>query len=405
MKRDSAISKLALYIAVSLAYTGEYNALIAVLEHARQLGGASHAVTFYLIYCVPAVILLIFSAVWEGAFTKSKKYLPAVFAGSALIIASFANADHVWSIILCVFLISLFRQWTRALTLTLIQSSFEGKERNTITSQIISLRFVVMIIGATIGGYLGERQLFSISLLINAACYLAAGVAMAIAIRHIKEPIQSAPEIETKQSFMNKIIEGSIGLNSSMGISLLAAVLIACVGANAFMALEYPILTSELGVPPSKLFAIYLGHILGALLAGKVGESKWITEHSHGRSYLLAALLCLSYAFVGVGSNNMAWISFQLGICAFLLPLFETHYSSILMSNAKRNYASQNLTLNFLIEMGNLLGSALPLLLLSSMTSLNSNRTLQFVIIGIVLILGIGLRNNSKNAKAKRENA
>jgi hypothetical protein len=187
-----------------------------------------------------------------------------------------------------------------------------------------------------------------------------------------------------------------------MGVSLLAVVLVTCIGANSFMALEYPILTTELGVAPSKLFIVYLGHIFGAIIAGKVGESKWVVEQSHTRSYALAVMLCLSYAFIGLGSNNMVWISFQLGICAFLLPLFETHYSSVLMNNATRNYASQNLSLNFLIEMGNLIGSSMPLLLIGSMSSISANRVLQFGVIGVIILMGLLLRRSAIEAELSR---
>ncbi|MEZ4816113.1 MAG: MFS transporter [Bdellovibrionota bacterium] len=402
IEKTSSTSKIALYTAVSLAYAGEYNALIAILEHARQLGGASHAVIFYLIYCIPAVILLVVSGVWKSAFTKSKEYLPLVFAGSALVITSFVKAEQVGVVILCVFLISMFRQWTRALTLSLIQSYFVGKERNSITSQIISLRFVVMIVGATIGGYLGERQLFSLSLLVNAFCYLGAAAAMLVVTRRLGEPACIEEESLNSTGFFKRISEGLLGLRNSIGISLFAVVLITSVGVNAFMALEYPILTSDLGVAPSKLFLVYFGHILGAVIAGRVGGAKWVAEQSHGRSYILAVLLCLSYAFIGFVSNNMIWISFQLGICAFFLPLFETHYSSVLMNNATRNYPSQNLTLNFFVEMSNLLGSALPLLLLVSMTSIDANRTIQVIVICIILTLGFLLRKSEPVRAMKR---
>jgi len=385
--------KKSILIALGLAYFGEYASLISLLEYSKKFGGADHPVLLYIIYSLPALFLLIISTFWKNSFTKTLKAFPFILTAGSLVVLAVTRATTFPLLMVGIFAIALFKQWVKILALGTVRQNFVDGERSTILSKIVSLRFVVMILGASVGGILSSYGLFSVTLMIHASVYLIAALFMLgafyrLPVKHNQEPFQITAS-------WNETLQGFTDLKTAFGFTFLSLIILSCLAVGAFMALEYPILTMNLDIPPSLLFITYMGHILGAVLAQRVSTKIDKSHFSASFFSLLVFALISSFFLVGAGYQNLIWISMQLGICAFLLPLSEIYYSDMLMSSVtKERYSFSVLALNLIVETSLLVGSVITLPMMRVGTALDANRWVQFVVAGVVSL--IVLANSNK---------
>ena len=373
-----------LQFSLGLTYFADYALLISLLQTAASFGSYWHQCLLYSIFSAPPVLMLHLSNFLERRKASQLALLRISFALATFVFMLAALTTHLNLVVLSaeIFLLALFKQLIQNFGYSFLKRSADSSlEQNHVLSNLISSRYLLMIFGASVGGYLAAHGSHL------AVCWIYVGfyVTGLIFACLIPKQIEIVDSLNVEDESGEKLV-GVLGPPTvvAAGCYFLAY--------GSFRALEYPLLTKEFGISPIWVGFAFGGYILGGLLSRLV-TYRFLNGHVPGRATLTLCLgLPLLFGSVGFPSQSLPWITAQLAMCALALSLGEFALSSMLMRASRTKSYSGNLfrfqCLSALCMVG---GSVLVLLLphVESLRILNLGIQGAFFLIASFVVLSL----------------
>ena len=359
-------NKTTLLLALAICYFGDYCAFVSLLEISRRVLGDQASVLTFLVYSVPALVMLAAANLWAKAGLSEKKQLVYVNLAGFLISVSLAiNVSQYW-ILFSALALGLIKEVARTLVNGLIKKFFDPSVQGDLVTRAVTIRFVVMIVGGSFGAYLASGSLYKIGFLSQGATFL-----IAAALISTLSLTGHAPSEEPKSQTAASI--GIRGFIKKMDSSVIFLFSMSLIAVGAFMSVEYPLLVGGLGVDPKWIGLVYVGHVLGAIYAQYLLIHK-LKSASPARIMLLSVAQIVSFMLVGLVSRDLAVLSLQIGLCAFVMVLFESQTTSYLMKfSSEAEYPLYNIWLRSLGLLSEFLGSLVAFALLFKFSLIDTN--------------------------------
>lgn len=369
----------ALKIALLITFFGDYCSLIGIMEFAKQFGGSAKVVSIFIAYGLPSLALLLLTNIWSKHQQQPIRQLAAFYVLGAISISSLHWTVSYLHVLIVTILLGLVKETTHVLVNVHIKSTYPEKTAKGLVNDIVTTRFFIMVFGGALGGYLGEIGRFDAVFLIDAASFIvAAGLFL---IMHATPKLTPASTTDTEKL----TVMGGLGnIGRTFRSIPLTWIVLSAVGIGSFMALEYPLITTDLRILPRYMGAIYAWHVGGALLARAVGRRLLKAESLLPR--LCTASICLIIAFgvVGVWGPHLALVGFQIGCIAFFMVLTEVLASCTLMTKtAVARYPHANLCFRIIQRSGLFAGSFIPLALVGHISLSTTNLLCNAVLLSI----------------------
>lgn len=359
---------LALYSALFVSYFGDYCSLIGLFELAKRFGGSHHVIALYILYSLPPLLFFIFSSVWARHQKRPGHQLAAFSFAGVAVLSSLFFASTFAHILVAAFALGIIKQAGRVLVNTFIKRNFAADRASKIVSNTVTIRYFIMVFGGALGAYLGGIGQFNTIFAIDALSFLVAGIAFLFC----KE---ASPPDDSNVSATN---ERRLPAFGRMVILFGAIPLLWCIGASMhtglFMAVEYPLLTSELGVATSLIGIVWTGHIIGTLLAQVASQR--ILERMPLRNIVVVGSLfqILGFGSIGMLGSSIAGVTLQMTAAVFWLVFTEILSSSHLMKvSTTENYPMHNILFRTLDMAMQFIAQFLPITLLAGFSLAEAN--------------------------------
>ena len=378
MIRSTKISPLFLRLALLISYFGDYCSLIGIMEFTKRFGASDKVVSVFIAYCIPSLIMLFIANRWANHQENPSKQISLFCLIGAVTVCSLFAAKTYLHVIVVMLVLGFVKESILILVNVYIKKNFEGDEMKRTINDVVTIRFFIMIFGGSLGGYLGAVQRFDLVFLIDATSFMIAGVVFYF--------IQTAPQKRQSQPQQMKLrLKGIIEMAKTFGWPPLSWMTLAAFGVGSFMALEYPLITTELGLSPKLMLFIYTGHIIGALVARKI-TAKFLNWKNYELLLIIIAItLIIAFGTVGLFGSALTLISAQIGVIALFMVTSEVLANYHLMAKSSHDiYPHYNLYYRITYRFTFFLGALAPLILFSKFGLFKGN----LIVNGNLLILG-----------------
>lgn len=382
-------AKSLLKLALSFCYFAEYGILITLMAMAGKEHTAFDQILIYFVYSIPPLILLFLRR--YVAFLTDRALATAI----AVLLISVVNSVFIGVqandkfILISTFIFSLAKSVTKICCYSHIQSSYQEREQSKILSDLVALRFTLMIGGASLAGFICSRYSVESSYLLHALIMLISTVIFFI---YRKRFLSIAKRVHAQGFTPTSIALGIKELIRLYGFPLFLSVCVYFFSVGAFMSIEYPLLTRDLSIPTALIGFTYLGHIFGALGARKMSHVIFSNASTSTLNAIkFNSLMPIAFAFVGIGFSGLVAVSVQLGIVAFVMTLSEMIFEGLLMRQGSSSiYPQLALSIQALNGIANLWGSAFSLTIPRNLSILRFNILTQAMLLAILgITLGV----------------
>ncbi len=374
-----------LKLALLVTFFGDYCSLIGLMEYAKHFGGNAEVVSIFVAYCIPPLVMALCTNTWS----RHQRF-PLIQAAIFCLLGALSISSLHWTIsylhiLLVTLLVGLTKEAVMLLVNVHVKFTYPENQQKQAVNDIVTIRFFIMVFGGALGGYLGEIYRFDMVFLTDAVTYTIAG-AIFLTFRAKYTSIPEAGNIRGRST------TGPQRLTERFGVLPLWSMLCGGLGIGSFMALEYPLLTTEMGILPRYMGIIYFWHVLGALCARKMAGRLLNTSSLAMRICWASLGLLITFGVVGIAGNHLLIIGFQIGLIAFFMVITEVISSCHLMLQSNHNnYPRLNLQFRILNRLAVFGGSFVPLCFDGKMTLLVTNIAWSAVLIacsGTLLLLG-----------------
>lgn len=358
---------LLLRLALLITYFGDYCSLIGIMEYAKLYGGSDKVVSIFIAYCFPAVLMALFGSRWASKQHRPSKQLSFFCLLGVCAVLSLLSTINYWHILFVSLVLGFIKETTILLVNVYIKNNFNAEESKHVLNDIVSIRFFIMVFGGSLGGYLGGINRFDLVFFIDATSYILAGLSffkLALSEKYLKEIIKP----------LSSSFKGSLKMIQHFGQVPFIWVMLACLGIGSFMALEYPLITTQLGISPKFMGFIYFWHVLGAIFARNIGKNILRKNDLSFSILISSALLLFAFAMVGVFGASLVLVGIQVGVVAFFMVINEVLSSYHLMSkSSQEEFPHYNIHFRIYNRFSRFLGSLIPLLFFIKFDLLTTN--------------------------------
>jgi predicted MFS family arabinose efflux permease len=346
-------------LSLLISYFGDYCSLIGMMELAKRFGQSDKVVSIYTAYCIPPLLMLLIANKWAAnqrrpAFQMGLFCLVGVVATLSMLVA-----NHYLHLILVTVVLGFVKESIMLLMNVYIKHTHDSDGIKTALRDIVSIRFFIMVFGGSLGGFLGEINRFDLVFGIDAASYLFAGICF-LSLNHISRySSDHSSSVKINLTFTQE-------LSKKIGLVPFLWIILSTIGIGSFMGLEYPLITTDLGILPRFMGIIYAGHLVGVLVSQRISNRLLSKENLYASLIVLACFLILSFGLVGVFGHSLWLLSAQIGLVAFCMVALEIHVSYWLMHRCSQaEYAHFNLLYRVIYKICLFIGSLLPLFVIS----------------------------------------
>lgn len=385
-----------LNLALGITYFGDYCSLIGLMEYAKHFGASDKVVSIFIAYCLPPFAMSLVANKWAQRQKHPEKQMAVFSLLGAISGLSLLYTFSYWHVLLVTLVLGFVKEATQLLVNVYIKFNFAEEESKRAVNNIVTTRFFIMVFGGSLGAYLGGLNLFDSIFMIDAGTFLVAGTIFYF----LKS---EAPLLKQSPVLSPSLWRGSWEMIFVFGSLPFVWVTLAALGIGSFMGLEYPLITTEFQIAPKFMGIIYFWHVLGALLARKVGQRLLAGQNLVRNIIFFNFLLILSFGLVGVFGKWLLLVGLQVGVIAFFMVLTEVIAGFYLMKqSSKEIYPFYNLYFRIANRLGLFVGSVVPLVLLNyySLFVTNILFNIQLVALGGLFFLwSIACRKEEKNER------
>ena len=319
-----------LNLALLVTYFGDYCSLIGIMEFAKVFGSSDKVVLIFTIYCLPPLIMSFVANKWAQHQQMPNKQIALFSAAGAIGGLSLLHTLSYWHVLVIVLLLGFVKEATQLLVNVYVKFNFSEEDSKKAVNNIVTSRFFIMVFGGSLGAYLGEIHRYDLIFITDALTFLIAGVIFYF----LKSKTFVVPQNgqTTSTSFWLGMRELIIVFESASFLW----VTLAAMGIGSFMALEYPLITTEFAISPRLMGFIYFWHVLGALLARRIGKELLHRDNIPKLIILFSCLLIGSFGLVGIFGTNLMIVGVQIGFIALLMVIGEVLSNFYLMKKSSK---------------------------------------------------------------------
>ena len=367
--------------ALLITYFGDYCSLIGLYEFAKRFGSSNKVAGIYAAYCIPPLVMFLLSKQWARHQHRPTLQLGLVSGTGAIAVMSLLWATSYTYVLIVTFLLALTKESVQVLTNVYIKYQYSPEQAKKIVGDIVSSRFFVMVFGRSLGAYLGGLSRFDIVFGLDAATYIISG----ILFYHLTTTAAHANAVNSAPALQHRALSKMMATFQWIPWLWITS---AAIAMGAFMGIEYPLITTQLGVPTKLIWAIWAGHAVGALCARPLVSVLLRAPQLSTRIMIFALLQVIAFGLVGMWHPTVVFVSAQIGIAAFMMVLLESLANYHLMHrSSKEDYPLYNLMYRIMYRLSIFIGALAPLALLARFSLIEANQIFNMnIIIGMVLI-------------------
>ncbi|MBI2343386.1 MAG: hypothetical protein HYV02_03475 [Deltaproteobacteria bacterium] len=374
MRRLETMLRSALFV----TYFGDYCSLIGLYEFAKRFGSNGKVVAVYVAYCIPPLLMFVFSRYWVARQRYPARQLVGLSVVGMCAVLSLLKATVYPHVLVVALVLACIKESVQILVNVHVKQRYPSETAKKIVADVVAIRFFIMVFGGSLGAYLGGVGRFDLVFLIDAATYLIAAVTFYLLQSNgaaVCVPTETGPQLQGAQ--MTRMVH-------TFGLLSWFWVMVSALGVGAFMGIEYPLLTTGLGISPTLIWVIYIGHVLGTLLARKVVARLLHLSVLMSAIILSSAILIVAFGSVGAFGTGLLLMSVQIGLVAFVMVILETLSNYHLMRRtAQQQYPLYNLQYRILYRLAIFLGALMPLFLLKRYSLVTTNALVNSVLLGL----------------------